>query len=104
MHQRLLRLTSSDSIRAQIQREEIDKIIQDQKRRKEEQNAKRMSQISFSNKNKKSPESKNLNHSNPSFRSRIKKSPHSKKKEEERAVTNYSLNEQISYFSVKKHY
>ena len=104
MHQRLLRLTSSDSIRAQIQREEIDKIIQDQKRRKEEQNAKRMSQISFSNKNKKLPESKNLNHSNPSFRSRIKKSPHSKKKEEERAVTNYSLNEQISYFSVKKHY
>ena len=34
MHRKLLRLTSSDSIRAQIQKEEIDKIIQDQKKRK----------------------------------------------------------------------
>lgn len=46
MHLSLYRLTSSDSIRAQIQRYEIDKLIMEQKRRQDEQNGK-INQISL---------------------------------------------------------
>jgi hypothetical protein len=104
MKNNFLRFTSSDSIRSQIQREEINRIIQDQAKRKEEKKKNEISQISLGQNPRKEVENKRQSSSFSIRKTKSKQLPRCSEKLPERLNLSVNLDEQIHYFSVKKRY
>lgn len=104
MKNNFLRWTSSDSIRAEIQKEEINRIIQEQVQKKELKKKNVLQQITLLHKPQIKEESHRKMSSFSIRKTRSKQLSRCPEKSPESVNPGVNLDQQINYFSIKKRY